>query len=172
MKFISKSASWLEILSFIKFPQVDIVFFNIFMICFYAVAFLLQYLHHRNMDKKYINKAYIVSGFKVYLQIIRNLLQGFLMIFVPFALGIIGVIYFMDQNETFFIGTFLANYDDNIANITAANKKRYNSSRVGTVVLTVAIYLALTIISLNFQAKSDGNDFINDENLELIEKQA
>ncbi len=127
------------------------MFFNIVMVCFYAVAFLFQYLHHRNDEKKHITKAFTMAGFKVYLCIIRNLVQGFLMIFIPFVAGIVAVIAFMDYfNEVYFIKELLPNYDENIDNITPANQKIYSSCRIGTVLLAIAIYLALTIISLNY----------------------
>ena len=43
---------------------------------------------------------------------------------------------------------------------------------MGTVILAVALYLALTIISLSFESKNSGDDFANDENLEELEKKA
>lgn len=92
------------------------------------------------------------------------------MILIPFAAGMCGVIWFMNYFEDYSANNLLANFDENISNISPANKLRYANSRMGTCILAVSIYLATTIIALNFQSKTDGNDFINDENLEMIEK--
>lgn len=69
---------------------------------------------------------------------------------VPFGGGIFMLITFMNNFQDYAANNLLANFDENISNISVVNAKRYANSRIGTCILAVSIYLATTIIALNF----------------------
>lgn len=112
---------------------------------------------------------YLKKGLKDYLRItFLEVLGGFLMIAIPTYSATYGLYFafnLMNWNKY-----FNPNSDENIQNISADDSERYLNSRAATIIITISFYIAGRACSINFADNKQNNDFINDENLLVIEE--
>jgi hypothetical protein len=85
-----------------------------------------------------------------YLKVIFNLIYGHLLILLPFGLAIFIAIFYMNSLAKVWSSNLLADYNLNIANISIDKALKFTNSRMGTVLLSIALYMASSIVSMIF----------------------
>ena len=90
------------------------------------------------------------------------------MITIPTYFGTYGI--YMVFNLVQWNKYFNPNSDENIQNISQADSIRYINSRTATVIIAISFYIAGRACTINYSDTKESNDFLNDENLLVIEE--